>query len=174
MPADAPAGYDIRPATRRDQDLLAEMFRGFLEEQSDWGGMFGVESGAHPEYTAMFARLLESQAGDGGVILVAETQVESAPDSGFASPVGFLMATVASRPAFFHESSRGRIEDAWVRPEHRRSGIGRALVEAAVAWARQQGAARMILQVARRNEAGLAFWREMGFETFMDVMERDL
>ena len=171
MRAPAPAGYRIRPATRRDQDLLAEMFRGFLEEQSGWGGMFGIEPGRHPAYTDMFARLLESHAGSDGLILIAETETRG---DGFASPVGFLMATFATRPGFFRESSRGRIEDAWVRPEHRRAGLGRALVEAALAWARERGAARVILQVARRNEAGRAFWREMGFETFMDVMESDL
>ena len=175
MRAPAPDGYRIRTATRRDQDLLAEMFRAFLEEQSEWGGMFGVEPGTHPQHGELFARVLETQAGADGVVLIAEavSEVGDGAES-HASPVGFLMATVATRPGFFRESSRGRIEDAWVRPEHRQAGVGRALVEAALEWVRGRGAARVILQVARRNAAGQAFWRAMGFGAFMDVMERDL
>lgn len=163
---DLPAGYRIRDAVKRDRDLLAEMFRSFVEEQSEWGGMFGVEPGAHDEYGAMFDRFLGSEQDENASIQIAETET--------GSPVGFLMASFATRPDFFHERARGRIEDTWVRPEHRRSGIARALVASALEWIRSRGAARVILQVARRNDAGQAFWRELGFEPFMDVMERDL
>lgn len=170
MPApqgfDLPAGYRIREALRRDRDLLAEMFRSFVEEQSEWGGMFGVEPGAHDEYGAMFERAFDAEPRGNFLIRIAETEA--------GSPVGFLMATFATRPGFFHETARGRIEDTWIRPEHRRSGIGRALVESALEWIRRRGAGRVILQVAQRNLAGQAFWRELGFEPFMDVMERDL
>lgn len=161
-----PAGFRIREALRQDRDLLAEMFRAFVEEQSGWGGMFGVEPGPHDEYGKMFDRTFSAEPRENFTILIAET------DAG--SPVGFMMATFAVRPDFFHETSRGRIEDTWVRPEHRRSGIARALVEQAFEWIRGRGAGRVILQVAGRNAAGQAFWRELGFEPFMDVMERGL
>ena len=166
----APAGFRIREATRRDRDLLAEMFRSFLEEQSEWGGMFGVEAGPHAEYGEMFDRVFDAAASEDGrgdwTLLIAET------DAG--SPVGFTWATFATRPGFFHETSRGRIEDTWVRPEQRRSGIARALVLDALAWIKSRGAGRVILQVAQRNDAGRSFWRELGFEPFMDVMQLDL
>ena len=163
---EAPAGHRVRHATPRDRDLLAELFRAFVEEQSDWGGMFGVEPGPHDEYASFVARWLDAAKRGGELALLAETA------SG--SPVGFLFASVATRDAFFHERHRGRIDDVWVRPGHRRSGIGRALADAALAWIRAQGPGRVILQVARRNEAGQAFWRSLGFGAFMDVMERDL
>lgn len=162
----ASEGIRIRPAVRRDRDLLAEMSRSFFEEQAHWGGMFGVEPGTHPEYEEMWERFFDADTPEDSLLLIAET------DAG--SPVGFTMATFATRPDFFHETSRGKIEDTWVREEYRRSGIGRLLVEEALAWVKQRGAGRVILQVAARNEAGQRFWRQMGFEPFMDVMERDL
>ncbi len=162
----APAGFRIRHATPRDRDVLAELFRSFVEEQSGWGGMFGVEPGPHPEYEALTARLIAGTEGGHDLVLVAETDL--------ASPVGFLFASFARRQAFFHEQSRGKIEDTWIRPAYRRTGLGRALVVAALDWVKERGADRVILQVARQNEAGQAFWREMGFGPFMDVMERDL
>ena len=128
--------------------------------------MFGVEPGPHDEYGAMFDRLFSTDADENFTVWIAETET--------GSPVGFLMASFATRPDFFHERARGRIEDTWIRPEHRRSGIARGLVESALEWIRSRGAGRVILQVAQRNDAGQAFWRELGFEPFMDVMERDL
>ncbi len=162
----AAAGFRVREATRRDRDLLAEMFRSFVEEQSEWGGMFGVEAGPHGEYGEIFDRVFEAEPSEDWTILIAET------DAG--SPVGFTWATFARRPDFFHETSRGRIEDTWVRPEQRRSGVARVLVEQALAWVKGRGAGRVILQVAQRNDGGRAFWSELGFEPFMDVMQRDL
>lgn len=164
--ASPPSGYRIREAARRDRDLLAEMFRAFVEEQSAWGGMFGVESGPHDEYSEMFDRVFAAEESSDWTIRIAETEA--------GSPVGFLMATFSTRPDFFHEASRGKIEDAWVRPEHRRSGIARALALEALGWVRSRGAGRVILQVAGRNAAGQAFWRRLGFEPFMDVMEMDV
>ncbi len=164
--ATPPSGYRIREAVRQDRDLLAEMFRSFVEEQSEWGGMFGVEPGHHDEYGKMFDRVFAAEPSEDWTIQIAETEA--------GSPVGFLMATFATRPDFFHETSRGKIEDTWIRPEHRRSGLARALVLDALEWIRSRGAGRVILQVAGRNTAGQAFWRGLGFEPFMDVMERDL
>ena len=161
-----PAGYRIREAVRQDRDLLAEMFRSFVEEQSEWGGMFGVEPGPRDEYGEMYERILDAKPREDWTIRIAETEA--------GSPVGFVMATWATRPEFFHETSRGKIEDTWIRPEHRRSGIGRALIEQVLDWIQGRGAGRVILQVAGRNDAGQAFWRELGFEPFMDVMQRDL
>ena len=50
-----------------------------------------------------------------------------------------------------------------VRPEARRRGYGRALVEAAAAQARSDGIERLYLEVAEDNTAALALYRATGF-----------
>jgi ribosomal-protein-alanine N-acetyltransferase len=50
-----------------------------------------------------------------------------------------------------------------VAPEHRRRGLGRALVERMADWARLSGAGALFLEVARDNDAGLALYRAAGF-----------
>ena len=55
------------------------------------------------------------------------------------------------------------LEDMYVRDEARRSGLGRALVDAAVERARARGCRRMDLDVNEQNPRALAFYRSVGF-----------
>lgn len=50
-----------------------------------------------------------------------------------------------------------------VRPEHRRQGLGRRVVEAALGWATVRGADKAYLQTMRDNVAALALYRPLGF-----------
>ena len=51
----------------------------------------------------------------------------------------------------------------WVAPEARRRGIGSALVDAVVQWARAQGLRRLLLDVAEANTSAIAFYTSEGF-----------
>jgi ribosomal-protein-alanine N-acetyltransferase len=50
-----------------------------------------------------------------------------------------------------------------VAPEHRRRGLGGALLEAMASRARRAGAKALFLEVARDNDAGLALYQTAGF-----------
>ena len=54
--------------------------------------------------------------------------------------------------------------DLFVDPSARRSGIARALMNAASEWAKSQGAARLDLETARDNVPGQALYRDLGYE----------
>lgn len=51
-----------------------------------------------------------------------------------------------------------------VRDGHRGQGIGSALMDACIEWAREAGAHKVALQVWPHNEAALALYRKYGFE----------
>jgi ribosomal protein S18 acetylase RimI-like enzyme len=55
------------------------------------------------------------------------------------------------------------LEDLYVIPEARRSGLGRALVEAALDSARERGCVRIELDVDEDNEPALALYAAAGF-----------
>jgi len=55
------------------------------------------------------------------------------------------------------------LEDLFVSPDARRSGLGRALVAAAIDRARERGCGRIALDTAERNEAAVALYRSFGF-----------
>jgi ribosomal protein S18 acetylase RimI-like enzyme len=56
------------------------------------------------------------------------------------------------------------LEDLFVDPGARRSGLGRALVQAAIDRARARACRRIELDTAETNEAALALYRSAGFD----------
>lgn len=54
-------------------------------------------------------------------------------------------------------------EDCIVRPEHRRKGIGKALLEFVIAQARAEGALRVMLLTDGDNDRAQALYRKSGF-----------
>ena len=61
----------------------------------------------------------------------------------------------------------GEIESLWVLPEHRASGTGTALADAAVAWLREREAWAIHSLVCADNEESHRFWRGRGFTADM-------
>lgn len=101
--------------------------------------------------------LLEGHGPPAYFVLVAERVGEKAGLAGFAE--------VGERP--YAEgcatSPVAYLEGIWVDPDHRRSGVGAALVEAAVAWARGRGLREMGSDADLDNVVSHDFHRGSGF-----------
>jgi GNAT superfamily N-acetyltransferase len=68
----------------------------------------------------------------------------------------------------------GEIKRMYVRPEFRRRGIGRALVEALIAEAREIGYATMRLDSTRFMAAAHSLYRAMGFHEIEPYVESEI
>jgi RimJ/RimL family protein N-acetyltransferase len=73
--------------------------------------------------------------------------------------VGRLSVARDPHPASFHVADLGLM----VAASQRRRGIGRALLEAAVGWAREAGVTKLELHVFPHNEPALALYEDFGF-----------
>ena len=74
--------------------------------------------------------------------------------------VGRLSLGRDPHPASVHVADLGLM----VARSHRRRGIGRALLEQAVDWARASGVSKLELHVFPHNEPALALYESFGFE----------
>ena len=74
--------------------------------------------------------------------------------------VGRLSVARDPHPASFHVADLGLM----VAAGHRRRGIGRALLEQAVDWARASNVRKLELHVFPHNAAAVALYDAMGFE----------
>ena len=72
-----------------------------------------------------------------------------------------------------HDGRRGFIYHLSVSAEHRGKKIGSALVERAMAALEQEGIRKVALVVFDRNEAGNAFWEQLGFTKRDDLIYRN-
>ncbi len=152
----------VRRAEARDLDELAGLFAELLAHHAAIEPAFRVRADAGERLPKLLARQLRDP--DIAIFVWEESR----------GPVAFCSVRVEPAPAAMLETSRAEIADLGVRADRRRNGVGRALVEAARAWARSRGAERLEVRVAVRNREGQAFWRALGFEGFVDVLQRRL
>jgi ribosomal protein S18 acetylase RimI-like enzyme len=61
----------------------------------------------------------------------------------------------------------------YVDPQHRRQGIGKALVEHAEAWAKTQGYTQMGLQVFTTNQPAIELYQQLGYQARSISMMRE-
>jgi RimJ/RimL family protein N-acetyltransferase len=124
----------IRPARDDDRLPLARLYAAVAEERVWIGGEPPVD----------VEKRASSFALDGG--FVAEEDGE---------PVGLI---------FVLRSHHGFGEIGMLVARDRRGrGVGTALMEAAIAWAREQGLHKLSLDVFAHNEAAIALYRKLGF-----------
>lgn len=71
------------------------------------------------------------------------------------APVGFAHACL--------DETGCKLDKLYVHPAHQRRGLGRALLDAVEAWARERQARRLWLQVNRGNEAAIRAYDRYGF-----------
>ena len=130
------AQFTVRPAAADDARAMAELFAAVAVERTGIATEPPVDI---DERTALFAR----------------TAAESLVAVGGGQIVGMLHVEV-SRHGF---GEIGMLVDR----DWRGCGVGRALVQAAISWARGRGLHKLCLEVFAHNAAAIALYRKSGF-----------
>src|SRR5436305_14127976 len=135
----------IREARPQDAALLLEMFAELAEYERLSDIMRATEERIE---RALFGERAVAEA------LIAERGGEAA---GYAVYFSTFSSFLAS-PGIW-------LEDLFVRPPHRRFGVGRALLSAVAARTRERGGERLEWAALDWNELALGFYRRLGART---------
>jgi len=141
----------VRHAEKRDAGQLGALWLEFLREQSSFDERVAIAEDALPRWRNDFPLWLDRGS---RYILVAERE---------GSLLGFITAVKSAPPPVFKYAPEAYVEELYVHPRARQNGVGRRLFKEMVAWADRWGARRVRLSVLSMNEAGLVFWRKIGF-----------
>ena len=139
-------GVIIRPATPADAPALVELGRAVGSEKEGW--LITERNWRSVADERRYLRTLRRY--EHAAVFVAE-----APEG----IVGRLSLARDSHPASHHVADLGLMVSA----SHRRRGIGRALLDEAVRWARAAGVRKLELHVFPHNAPAIALYEHYGF-----------
>ena len=142
----------VRRAETEDAPLLARMLHDFNTEFGD------PTPGAE-----VLTRRVASYVGDGRKLFLLAGH-ERGAECGFAQ-VSFNHSIWADAPV-------GLLEELYVVPDRRGEGIGRELMEAVLALARERDAAGMEVITGESDEAARALYESVGFRNDIEGEER--
>jgi GNAT superfamily N-acetyltransferase len=151
-PLPAPAGYTLRPAHRQDLDHLEALLLALQDHlEAANPDLWRMNTKARRGLRAQIANRL--QAAD-NLTLVAE-HIED-------GVVGVINGRLI-RSNRYQPSQTGTIDQAFVRADHRRQGVGAALVAAICRFFAAQEVNDLSLRYVVGNEEAAAFWTALGF-----------
>jgi ribosomal protein S18 acetylase RimI-like enzyme len=156
--------FTIRRADRRDLPALGRLGALLLRTHHGFDAHRFMAPGDRPEqgYAWFLGTQLER---DDVVILVAERQERV---------LGYAYAGIEPQSWKELRDEAGFIHDVIVDPEVRGSGMGRALVDAAVRWLAGRGMPRVVLWTASRNMGAHRLFGRLGFRDTMIEMTREV
>ena len=88
--------------------------------------------------------------------------------------VGFLLGAIQEEYAMYRTGRYGMLHDLWVEPEHRRCGLARGMVTAALDRFRDEGLHQARLDSAFKNKTAQALFAACGFRPSVVEMLAEL
>ena len=88
--------------------------------------------------------------------------------------IGYTMGSIEERPPVFKILHEALITDMCVSQRYRRKGIGTALVNEFVKWAKQNRIKYVVMKMVPENKKGKKFWDSLDFETIMLKRQKTL
>lgn len=158
------AQITVRPAKAGDIDAIARLWEALVNYHR---ALDEDLPPATPQGSMRYARRLIDHLDDTMArVLVAELD---------GKVIGYVLGVVVDlAPDMFAQGASGFLADIYVDTQHRRSGVGRALVQALGEWFKEKGLSYFEWHAAVRNPDGVAFWRAMGGREVMLRMRADL
>ncbi len=139
---------DVRSATPGDADELAQLVDAVAAEPETWLLMVSGQ-----------------RAGNEWKQLIAQAQTDPASLLLAATLEGRLVGNLGLRPDPHGASARVVVLGMSVAADVRGAGVGTALLEKALTWARARGFMKVTLSVFPHNRRAIAFYERHGFVT---------
>lgn len=88
--------------------------------------------------------------------------------------LGYVAAEVREAPPIVQRGDSLHITEVYVKPAHRRQGVGAALLQEAERWGQNRGCSFVTLNVDADNDAAQALYRTLEFEVKRYTMRKPM
>lgn len=143
---------EIRRGRASDRDDVVRLWMDLLRSQAALDERFTPADDAQVRWRNDFGEWLDRQSRR---LFVATVDDRTC---------GFITAERSSPAPIFEGRSEVYIDELFVEPEHRRRGIGSALVRSVREWADSIGAERIRAGLLAANADAKTFWKHVGGE----------
>jgi ribosomal protein S18 acetylase RimI-like enzyme len=149
----------IRPAAPADISQILPMVAKICELHRNWDtAKYGFLPNPERRYDGWIQKVITSKR---DLWLVAEAQSLNQKPS--THLVGFLAATVEREVPIYEVKEYAFIHDLWVEPDYRRAGVGRQLMQQAIAHFTEINVPQIRLDTAAINESARQLFASLGF-----------
>lgn len=154
----------VRAATASDQGALGRLGAMLVAEHHEFD----------PERFIAPVAMLPERYGEFLVSQVARPEMVVFVAERVGEVVGYAYGGMEGNDYMALRGPAGMLYDLVVDPDHRRQGVGTALLEAALAALTQLGAPRVLLFTAEKNHGAQAMFERAAFRRTMIEMTREL
>jgi len=162
QPQEPVAPFIIREARRQDVGAIVMLWKEMMAFHAACDVRFRFTPDAPKDFQNHLMSTLRSRA---AYVLVAQAHEQV---------IGYIMGEVQERKPIYPAGKYAFISDICVTAAHRRSGVGRALVQNLLERFQQRGVTAVELFVAEANPVSVAFWQAMGFKNYLRMLRLDL
>src|SRR5437868_5085974 len=154
----------VRPARSADRQALGRLGALLVQEHHEFDPKRFLAP--QPDTPEAYGRFLATQVEHPDkLILVADMH---------GDVIGYVFAGMEGFDYMVLRGPVGAIYDLVVDPEHRSQGVGKRLLDAALAALTERGAPRAVLSTADKNKGAQRLFEREGFRRTMIEMTREL
>lgn len=152
----------LREAREQDLDFLAKLWLELMVHHENDSALFQVN---HQEPSGIKEILLKKLENENTQIFLAENKM---------GILGFIVCFYQIGSEIFKLYKKGYIAETVISKPFRGQGIGRELYRKAENWLLEKKVDHIQLQVSVKNQSGIQFWTQQGFDKVTFVMNKEI
>ncbi|MBN2348052.1 MAG: GNAT family N-acetyltransferase [Bacteroidales bacterium] len=149
----------IKKASKDHLDGITEIWIELMNYHNDLNDFFAIKENGPVIFKNYIESLMDSE---NHMICIAIDKKNRI--------TGYALAEIAEHPPVLKNTRHCVLSDIAVSQKFRHKGIGKQIMEYVINWAKKKDTHRIELQVLEHNHSSIEFYRNRGFETFMQTM----